>query len=112
MDLSIDFIMGLQVSTEWKSESYNLILVIIDHLTKIVYYKLIQITIDIPGLAEVIINVIICHHQVSESIITDCSSLFILKFWSLLYYFLGTKKSYLQLFTHKRMARPKGKIVQ
>ena len=50
-NLSIDFITGLPVSTNWKSESYDFILVIVDRLKKIIYYKPIKVTIDAPGLA-------------------------------------------------------------
>ncbi len=61
-----------------------------------VHYELVQITIDAPSLAKVIIDVVICHHRVPESIITDQSLLFISKFCSLLCYFLDIKK---KLFT-------------
>ena len=36
-DLSIDFVTGLPVSTNWKDETYDSILVIVNWLTKIVY---------------------------------------------------------------------------
>ncbi len=91
-NLSIDFIIGLIISANRKSNSYDLILVIVDQLTKLVYYKPVKITINTLDLAEVIINVIVHHHRVSELIITDRGSLFISKFWSLLYYFLKIKK--------------------
>ncbi len=48
------------------------------------------------GLAKVFIDVVVCHHKVPKSNITDWSSLFISKFWSSLYYFLEIKK---KLFT-------------
>ena len=67
----MDFVTGLSVLTNWKDESYNLILVIIDRLTKIVHYKLMKIIIGAPGLAEVIIDVIIRHHSLLDFIITD-----------------------------------------
>ena len=35
-NLSIDFVTGLPVSTNWKGETYDLILVIVDRLTKMV----------------------------------------------------------------------------
>ncbi len=57
-----------------------------------VHYEPVKIIIDAPGLAEVIINVIVRHHEVPESIVIDQSSLFTSKFWSLLCYFLGIKK--------------------
>ncbi len=59
---------------------------------KMVHYVPVKITIDAPGLAEVIINVVVHHHGVSESIVTDQGSLFTSKFWSSLFYFLGIKR--------------------
>ena len=38
-DLSIDFITGLPVSINWKRETYDSILVIVDQLTRMIYYK-------------------------------------------------------------------------
>ncbi len=75
-DLSMDFVTGLPISADWKDDSYDSILVIIDRLTKIVHYISVKVTIDAPGLAEVIINVVVRHHGVPESIVTDRGSLF------------------------------------
>ena len=85
----MDFVTGLPISTDWKGDSYNSILVIVNWLTKMVYYKPVKVTIDTPGLAEVIINVVVRHHGLPDSIITDQRSLFTSKFWSLLCYFFG-----------------------
>ena len=57
-----------------------------------VHYKLVKITIDAPGLAEVIIDVVVQYHGLPNLIVTDRGSLFTLKFWSSLYYFLGIKR--------------------
>ena len=57
-----------------------------------VHYKPVKITIDAQSLAKVIIDVVICHHGLPDSIVTDRSSLFTLKFWSSLYYFLDIKR--------------------
>ncbi len=88
----MDFVIGLPISADWKSDSYNSILVIIDPLTKMVHYVPVKVTIDVSGLAEVIIDMVVCHHWVPESIVTDRGLLFTSKFWSLLCYFLGIKK--------------------
>ncbi len=88
----MDFITGFLISANWKSDSYDSILVIVDWLTKMVHYKPIKVKIDVPGLAEVIINMVVRHHWVPESIVTDWGLLFTSKFWSLLCYFLGIKK--------------------
>ncbi len=90
--MSIDFVTDLPISADWKSDSYNSILVIIDRLAKMVHYVLVKVMIDAPGLAEVIIDVVVRHHGVSESIVMDQGSLFTSKFWSSLCYFLGIKK--------------------
>ena len=87
----MDFVTGLPVLTYWKGDSYDLILIIVNRLINIVYYKSIKITIDGPDLAEVIINVVIQHHKLADSIVINRGSLFTLKFWSLLCYFLGIK---------------------
>ncbi len=65
--------------------------------------------IDAPDLTKVIINVVVYHHGVLEPIIKDQGSLFTSIFWFLIYYFLGIKKSYLQLFIYKRIVRPRDK---
>ena len=88
----MDFVTGLPISTDWKGDSYDLILVIVDRLTKMVYYKPVKVTIDAPGLAEVIINVVVRHHGLPDSIVTDRGSLFTSKFWSSLCYFFGIKR--------------------
>ena len=91
-DLSMDFVTGLPLSADWKGDSYNLILVIVDRLTKMVYYEPVKVTIDAPELVEVIIDVVIRHHGLPDSIVTDRGSLFTSKFWSSLCYFLGVKR--------------------
>ena len=57
-----------------------------------VYYKLVKVTIDALGLAKVIIDVIMRHHGLPDSIVTDRGSLFTSKFWSSLCYFFGIKR--------------------
>ncbi len=78
----MDFVTSLPISANWKSNSYDSILVIVNRLTIMVHYELIKVTIDALGLAEVIIDVVVRHHGVPESIVTDRGSLFISKFWS------------------------------
>ena len=91
-DLSMDFVTGLPLSADWKGNSYDSILVIVDQLTKMVHYKPVKITIDAPELAEVILDVVVRHHGLPDSIVTDKGLLFISKFCSSLYYFLEVKR--------------------
>ena len=55
----MDFVTGLPVSTNWKGKSYDLILVIVDQLTKMVHYEPVKVTINAPGLAEVILDMVV-----------------------------------------------------
>ena len=73
-------------------DTYDSILVIVDRLTKMVHYEPVKITINAPGLTEVIIDVVVRHHGLPDSIVTDRGSLFTSKFWSSLCYFLGIKR--------------------
>ena len=57
-----------------------------------VYYEPVKVTINASGLAKVIINVVIWHHGLPDSIVTGWGFFFTLKFWSLLCYFLGIKR--------------------
>ena len=82
----------MPILTDWKADSYDSIFVIVDRLTKMVYYKPVKITIDAPGLTKIIIDVVVKHHGLSDSIVINRESLFTSKFWSLLYYFLGFKR--------------------
>ena len=91
-DLLMDFVTGLPLSANWKGNSYDSILGIVDHLTKIVHYELVQVTIDASGLAKVIIDVVVRHHGLPDSIISESRAIFTSKFWSSLYYFLGIKR--------------------
>lgn len=88
-NLSVDFEIGLLFSTKWKRDSNDAIFVIVDQHTKIVYYKPVKITIDTAGRANVIINVVVRHNGLFESIVCHQSSLFISKFSFLLQYSLG-----------------------
>ncbi len=92
----MDFVTSLSIPANQKGDSYDLILVIVDQLTKMVYYKPVKVMIDVPDLAEVIIDIVVNYHKVPISIVMNWGLLFISKFWSLLCYFLGIKK---QLFT-------------
>ncbi len=74
----MDFVTGLLISTNWKGETYDLILVIIDRLTKMVYYEPVKMTIDALALAEVIIKALVRYHGLPDSIVSDRGSVFTL----------------------------------
>ncbi len=74
------FITNLPILANQKGNSYSLILVIVDRVTKIEYYELVKVTINAPSLAEVIIDVVVRYHRVPDSIVTDRGLLFTSKF--------------------------------
>ena len=96
--LLIDFVTKLPISTDWKGDNYNYILVIIDLLIKMIYYKPVKVIIDIPRLVKVILNVLVWHHSLRDSIMSNKNSLFTSKFWSLLWYFFDIKKQLSTIF--------------
>ena len=91
-DLLMAFVTGLPFSMEWKEDSYNSILIIIEWLIKMIYYKSVWVIIYTSSLAKVIINVVVRHHGLPDSIFIDQELLLTLKFWSLLCYLLGIKQ--------------------
>ena len=88
----MDFVTGLPQSEDWRGNHYYSILVIINRLTKMVYYEPVQTTITAPVLRKVIFNVVVEYYSLSNSIISDCSSVFTSKFWFSLCYFLTIKQ--------------------
>ena len=95
-DLLTDFVIRLSISTNLKRESYDFILVIVNWLTKMVFYKLVKVSIDATDLVKILINVLMWHYGLFSSIVTDRGFLFSSNFWSLLYYFFVIKR---RLFT-------------
>ena len=55
--------------TNWKDTSYDSILVIVDQLLKMVHNEPVQIPNDAPGLAEVLIDLVIRHPGPPNSIV-------------------------------------------
>ena len=56
-----------------------------------VHYKLVKVTINVPGLAEVILDVVVRHFGLPDSIVSDRGSFFTSMFWSSFCYFLEIK---------------------
>lgn len=58
-NFSMDFVIGLLLFVNWKDDSYDLILVIIDCLTKIMNYKPVKVTINAPKPEKGIIDIVV-----------------------------------------------------
>ena len=90
-DLSIDFVTELSKSKDWRGVEYDLIFVIVDWLTEMVYYKPVLTTLTVEQRAEILIEELIKYHGLPDSIITDRGLLFTSKFCSFLCYYLNFK---------------------
>ena len=89
----MDFVTGLPISTDWKGKSYDLILEVVDRLRKMVYYEPVKMTINAPSLVKVIINFVVWHHGLFDSIITDQGSLFMLNLVLAVLFFKNQEKT-------------------
>lgn len=81
----------LLISINQKNDSYNLILVIINRLTKMRYYEPVKVIINTFKLAKVILDMIVRHYSLPDSIVSDWGSVFMSKFWLSFCYFLEIK---------------------
>lgn len=62
----MDLVISLPLLIDLKGDSYNAILVIVDQLTKIVYYEVVKTTIDVLRIAKVIIDIVVKHYSFLE----------------------------------------------
>ena len=55
----MDFVIGLPQSADWRGNDYDLILVIVNRLTKMIHYEPVQTTITALALAKIILNIVV-----------------------------------------------------
>lgn len=79
-NLLINFITKLLILIDKKRNNYDSIFIIIDLLTKIVYYNPVKVIINIPDLVKVIINIVVRHYDFLILIVSNRKLLFTLKF--------------------------------
>jgi transposase InsO family protein len=82
----MDFIVGLPRT----SRGYNSIWVIVDRLTKSVYFITVAMTYKVRQYDELYISHIVRYHGILKTIISDRGSIFIAHFWEQLHECLGT----------------------
>jgi hypothetical protein len=85
-DISMDFIMGLPMTTH----KFDLIWIIVDRLSKSAHFILVHTRYDAQRYAEIYIARMICLHGVLKTIISDPGSQFVAHFWEQLHVSLGT----------------------
>ena len=76
----MDFVTDLPVSADWKGNRYNPIFVILNCLTKMRHYEPVKIMIDALGQDKVILDVVVQHHGLLDSIVTNKNLFFTSKF--------------------------------
>ena len=103
----MDFLIVLPQSADCRDDSYNLILVIVNRLTKMVYYEHVQTTITILALAKVIFNIIFRYYGLPNPITSNYGSVFTFKFESSLFYFLSIKQRLFTIFHPQSNSRTK-----
>ena len=67
----MDFITDLPLSSTYGSTTWDLILVVVNKLTKMAHYIPVQKMMSVADFIEVFIRDIIRHHGVPEVLITD-----------------------------------------
>jgi hypothetical protein len=85
-DISMDFIVGLPIT----AHKFDSIWVIVDRLSKSAHFILIRTRYDARKCAEIYIAHVICLQGVSKTIISDCGSQFVARFWEQLHASLRT----------------------
>ncbi len=80
-EITMNFITDLS-SSKWKEVVYDLILMIVDHYTKMTRYLFMKKTLTVVKLAKLFFKKIALRYEISNNIIIDRNSLFISAFWS------------------------------
>jgi hypothetical protein len=85
--ISMNFVVGFSLT----SHRHNVILVIVDKLTKSAHFILVRDTYDITDVARVFVSEVIHFHGIPKKIISDRDSGFTSRFWTSLQSALGTQ---------------------
>ena len=84
-EITMNFITNLSLS-KWKEVMYDLILVIVNHYMKIMYYLSMKKTWTVVKLAELFFKEVTLRYEILNDIIINKNTLFINAFWSEIYF--------------------------
>ena len=90
-DISLDFIVGLPPSRN-RGVAYDAVLVVVDRFSKMVRYLPTTVTIDSPGLAELLISACFSQYGTPRSIVSDRGTTFTSGYWSTFCYYLAIRR--------------------
>lgn len=85
-DLSLDFITGLP-----KSKGYEVVLVVVDRLSKYSHFILLKHPYTTKSIAEVFMKEVVRLHGIPSSLVSDRDPIFVSHFWLELFKLQGTK---------------------
>lgn len=85
-DMAMDFITGLP-----KSRGYEIIMAVVDRLTKSAHFLLLKHPLSAKAVAEVVTKEVIRLHGIPKSIVSNRVSIFISHFWTELFWLQQTK---------------------
>ncbi|GJW83607.1 ty3-gypsy retrotransposon protein [Tanacetum coccineum] len=88
-DVTMDFITGLPAS-----QGLTVILVVVDRLTKYAYFGALPTGFNAHRVAEAFLEIVVKHHGIPKTIISDRDPIFVSSFWKQLFHFSGTQLSH------------------
>ncbi|GJV34106.1 ty3-gypsy retrotransposon protein [Tanacetum coccineum] len=84
-DVSMDFITGLP-----NSKGVTVIFVVVDRFTKYAHFGTLPTNFNAHKVAEVFLEIVIKHHGLPKTIVSDRDPIFVSKFWNQLFLLSGT----------------------
>ena len=93
-NLTMNFVICFSINRDWNEVEYDLILIMVDRLTKMIHYISIIKIISVENLTEIFIKKVVRLHDLFLFIIIDKELLFILSFWSTFCYTMKIKRKF------------------
>ncbi|GKG12794.1 ty3-gypsy retrotransposon protein, partial [Tanacetum coccineum] len=85
-DVSMDFITGLPMS-----KGFTVILVVVDRFMKYAHFGTLPTEFNALKVADVFLEIVIKHHGLPKTIVSDRDPIFVSKFWKQLFHLSGTQ---------------------